>query len=325
MLYCNRNHYELFFYIPQLREEGRMFAKRSDGKAVKVDPYTKLPPHIMSKRSDALNFAKVSLRCEGIDEFVKKERARTGSFYSYLDIVIAAAVRLFAERKALNRFVNAGRIYQRDHIYVSFVIKRSLKDTAFSTAVKVEFNGSETIEEVKNKIEGVIEETSGKNDANRVDTTAAFMAKAPNFVIRLMWWTLKKLDKWNMLPKSLIKTSPFHTSLFITNMKSIKTDYIYHHCYDFGTTGIFFGMGKEQMVPVVEGNTVVPGKVMTIGVVTDERFCDGLYFANSLREMKRFFDNLDLLLEPYHDEQVDAVIAADKAAAENKAKKAGKK
>lgn len=58
-----------------------MFAKRSDGKAVKVDPYTKLPPHIMSKRSDALNFAKVSLRCEGIDEFVKKERARCACFF----------------------------------------------------------------------------------------------------------------------------------------------------------------------------------------------------------------------------------------------------
>lgn len=151
-----------YFLYTAVAGGGKDVCKRSDGKAVKVDPYTKLPPHIMSKRSDALNFAKVSLRCEGIDEFVKKERARTGSFYSYLDIVIAAAVRLFAERKALNRFVNAGRIYQRDHIYVSFVIKRSLKDTAFATAVKVEFNGSETIEEVKNKIEGVIEKRAEK-------------------------------------------------------------------------------------------------------------------------------------------------------------------
>ena len=79
MLYCNRNHSELFFYIPQLREEGRMFAKRSDGKAVKVDPYTKLPPHIMSKRSDALNFCESKSEVRG-DRRIRKEGACADRF-----------------------------------------------------------------------------------------------------------------------------------------------------------------------------------------------------------------------------------------------------
>lgn len=302
-----------------------MFTKRSDGKAIKVDAIYKLPPHIMSKRSDAMNFAKISVRCEKMDEFIKKEREETGLYYNYLEIILAASVRLFATRKALNRFVNVGRIYQRDHIYISFVIKKSLKDTSAETTVKVCFNGSETISEVREKIEEVIAKTTGNSEANDVDAVATFMSKAPNLLIRLAWWGIKKLDRWNMMPKSLIDTSPFHTSLFITNMKSIKSDYIYHHCYDFGTTGIFFAMGKEQIVPVVDNGEVVPGKIMTIGVTMDERFCDGLYFASSMRMLYKTLENLSVLKTPYHDEQIDAVIAEDKRLEEKRKAKEAKK
>jgi 2-oxoacid dehydrogenases acyltransferase (catalytic domain). len=288
-----------------------MFSRRSDGHPIKVDPYSKIPPHVMSKRSDAMNFAKVNVRCESIDAFIKKCREENNVCFSYLHVLIAAMVRLMAERKALNRFVNVGRIYQRDYIDISFVIKKALKDDAYATAVKLQFYGNESIYKVKEMVDAIIKENSGTPLGNRVDKTAKVLACMPNFALRFAFWGMKKLDRWNMLPKSLIKTSPFHTSCFITNMKSIKADYIYHHCYDFGTTGIFIGMGKEQMVPVVEEDKIVPGKVMTLGIVTDERFCDGLYYANSTRLLQSFFKNPSVLLDEYHDEQIDKIIAKD--------------
>ncbi|MEG1710435.1 MAG: 2-oxoglutarate dehydrogenase [Clostridia bacterium] len=296
-----------------------MFAKRSDGYAIKVDPYAKSAAHIMSKRSDALNYAKVKIRCEAIDAFIKEMKETANVYFTYLDIMIAVIVRLMSMRKGLNRFVNVGRVFQREYVDISFVIKKALKDDAVATAVKVQFNGSESIYEIKEAVEKLIEANSGTPLGNTVDKTAAIISAAPNIIVRMIWWTLKKLDRWNMLPKSIIKTSPFHTSCFITNMKSIKADYIYHHCYDFGTTGIFIGMGKEQMEPVVENDSVVAAKVLTLGVVTDERFCDGLYFANSTRVMQKLFTDLKLLLEPYHDEKIDAFIEREN---KKKAKKA---
>ena len=59
------------------------------------------------------------------------------------------------------------------------------------------------------------------------------------------------LDRHGMLPKSLIKASPFHTSLFLTNVGSLGIDYIYHHLYDFGTTSLFFAMGKKKKNPKI--------------------------------------------------------------------------
>lgn len=58
------------------------------------------------------------------------------------------------------------------------------------------------------------------------------------------------LDKHGILPKAIIKASPFHTSAFLTNVASLGIDAIYHHLYDFGTTGIFLAMGKRKKLHI---------------------------------------------------------------------------
>ena len=303
-----------------------MFSKRSDGRVVKMDPLLKQTPHIMSRRSDAMNYCKVPVRCEAMDEFIKKMRAEEGVHFTYIDIFIACMVRLMAERKHLNRFVNNGRVYQRDYIDICFVVKKSMRgDDDVETTVKIRFTGTETLYEVNKKVWDTIRANSNTTELNDIDKTAAFIGKFPNFMLRIIWWTLKKLEKYNMLPASLVYTSCFHNSCFITNMKSIKGDYIYHHCYDFGTTGIFIAMGKEKLEPVVEKGELAVGKIMNLGVVLDERFCDGLYFARSVRMLKSYFDDLSVLLTPYHDKEVDALTERYKKEQEKEALKAAKK
>ena len=62
--------------------------------------------------------------------------------------------------------------------------------------------------------------------------------------------------------------------------------------YNFGTTGLFIAIGKEKMVPVVEKKQLDSKKHMGFGLVADERFCDGIYFALCLRQLKK------ILLDP---------------------------
>ena len=98
--------------------------------------------------------------------------------------------------------------------------------------------------------------------------------------------------------KAIIDLSPMHTSFFVTNLKSLGINHIYHHTYNFGTTGLFFAMGKEKKIPVVKNGEIVQEKHMGFGLVSDERFCDGLYFANSLRMMRRIMKNPAVLEKP---------------------------
>ena len=81
-------------------------------------------------------------------------------------------------------------------------------------------------------------------------------------------------------------------------MKSLGINHVLHHVYEFGTTGLFFGIGKEKKIPVIQGNEIVHEKHMGFSLVSDERFCDGLYFAMSLRQLRKIMRNPACLETP---------------------------
>ena len=108
-----------------------------------------------------------------------------------------------------------------------------------------------------------------------------------------------------MLPKKLIKVSPFHSSCYFTNLKSISTGYVYHHLYDFGTVGMFVALGKEVIKPVADKETdgVRNAKILQLGMTLDERICDGLYYAKSLKILKSHLINPESLKTGYEIEK----------------------
>ncbi len=274
-----------------------MRKKRPDGVYIdNINPYTKIMPHIMPKRYDAMNWCKVEVSCDGLDKFLAEQNAN-GTHYNYYNVVVAALVRTLAMRPSLNRFVKNRRIYQHNDITASFAVKKILKDDSEDTTVKLHFKGDETIADVKKAMDDIIAANTGTKVYNQVDKLAKTITNAPHFMIKFVVGLLNWLDNHNLLPASVIETSPFHNSFFITFMKSIHGDYLYHHCYDFGTTGIFIGMGREKQVPVVEDGEIKVGKVITLGVVCDERFCDGLYYVNSMRLLKDLIMHPEKLLE----------------------------
>ena len=276
-----------------------MLGFRPDGKKVKdIDPIQRIIPHIMRQRHDSQNLTGLELPCEPLDAFIKDEMALGNGTYNYMHIIIAGIVRIIARYPRLNRFIMNGRIYARNAINVSFVVKKGLSASAAETTVKLKFTGLETIAEVRDKVNAAINDNNNPDANNGTDKLARLITFTPNLIIALLIGLIKFLDRHGLLPMAIINVSPFHTSAFVTNMKSIKGPSIFHHLYDFGNTGLFFAMGKEAMVPVVECGEIVPGKRMPFQVVTDERFCDGFYFVSALRLLKDLYTNPAQMKEP---------------------------
>jgi hypothetical protein len=272
---------------------------RADGYYIKnIDPFQKLMPHIMPRRYDAMNYSRVQVFCEPIDKFIK-EQAELGNNFSYVDIIVASIVRLFARRPCLNRFVVNKRIYQHNDIVVNFTVKKELKDNGDETTVKMHFTGEENLMEVKAAIAKVLAESTGKDGYNDVDDFAAMLNKTPHWLISTLVGLLRWMDNRNIMPKSVVELSPFHNSVFMTFLKSIKGDFVLHHAYDFGTTSIFISVGKEKLTPVVELGEVKIRRAMLLGVTVDDRICDGLYLINSLRMWQNVLRDPKVLLENY--------------------------
>lgn len=276
-----------------------MFGKRKDGRLVKTaEPIQKIMPYIMKTRTDSMNLFEETIDCKDLDEYIAKRSAQ-GRTITYMHLYIAGAVRLIALRPQLNRFVVHGKIYARNEIWVSFMVHQTLKDDSAGTCIKLCFKGDETIDEIADKIdEAIARERNKAKTKNSTDVLTAKIMSLPGFLIRGAVNFLMFLDKHGLLPKSVIDASPFHTSFFITNMKSLGISPIYHHVYEFGTTGIFIALGKEKRVPcVASDDSIYDGKRVGVNVVTDERFCDGLYFARSFRMFLKMMANPEVLEE----------------------------
>ena len=274
-----------------------MFGHRNDGRKLKtLPPFFKVIPNIMLERNDSQVLFKQDIAIKNLDEYIDK-KAEEGIKISYMHIVYAALVRIIAERPRLNRFAMNGTIYARNKIYVSLAIKKSLTDDGEETTTKAEFNGTENIFEVKRKIDAIIEQNKDTSADNDTDIVAKTLSLIPNWLIRIIIKILRSLDRHGMLPKSLIKASPFHTSVFLTNVGSLGIDSIYHHIYNFGTTSMFFSMGKKKKSYIYEDEEFKEEKCITLAFVGDERICDGYYYASSFKLLSKYLKKPELLEE----------------------------
>ena len=274
-----------------------MFGHRSDGKKIKkLTPIFKIMPCVMLDRADSQVYFKQDIALKYLDEYIDR-KAEEGIRLSYMNIIYAAIVRIIGERQRLNRFAMNGALYQRNKIYVSLVIKKSLTDDGVETPLKLKFNGDENIFEIKEKLDATIEKNKDVEATNKTDKLVSILSAIPSGLIRAIVKFLMFLDKHGIMPKKIIEASPFHTSVFLTNVGSLGIDSIYHHIYNFGTTSMFFSMGKKKKSYIYEDEEFKEEKCITLAFVGDERICDGYYYASSFKLLSKYLKKPELLEE----------------------------
>ena len=268
---------------------------RADGYRVRSnDAMYELVPYIMPYRYDASNSVTVDIDLDLMQDYIRKCRKK-GINMSHMSIIIAGALRIASQNPFLNRFVMNRKIYARNHFCVSFVTLQPGKTS--DTVNKLYFNLDDDIFTVNQKVQEAIERTQQPTSQNALDKLMASLLRIP-FLVGAAVGVLKFIDKYFTLPFSIINASPFHTSLFITNLASIRTNAIYHHLYEFGTTGIFISMGQPEKKVEKNGETVEETKIMPLGIVTDERIANGHYYGRCFRELNRYYRNPELLEIP---------------------------
>lgn len=265
---------------------------RSDGYRVKTnDAMYELVPYIMPYRYDASNSVTVDIDLELLQDYTRKCRKK-GIAMNHMSIIIAGALRLYSQNPYLNRFCMNRKIYARNHFCVSFVTLQPGKTS--DTVTKLYFNLDDDIFTVNEKVQKAIEKTQEADSQNSLDKLMASLLRIP-FLVGGAVGFLKFLDKYFTLPFAVVDASPFHTSLFVTNLASIRTNTIHHHLYEFGTTGIFISMGQPVKKLMKNGETIEERKVMELGIVTDERIANGHYYGRCFKELNRYYKNPELL------------------------------
>jgi probable HAF family extracellular repeat protein len=100
----------------------------------------------------------------------------------------------------------------------------------------------------------------------------------PGFVVRFAVWLLTLLDAWGLMPRALHRVSPFHTSVFITDLGSLGGS----HTWAFDISG------AGQIV----GSSTLPGQ----GAYDPTRAI--LFSEGRLVDLNDYVDDASALFSP---------------------------
>ena len=285
----------------------RLFRDRSDGKRIKAkDPFFRIIPYIMKERSDAQVFFEETIKLENVDTMIKSLR-KEGHKVRFVHVVIAGIIRVISQKPKVNRFIAGKKAYSRNVIAISIAIKKSMDVDSPETIIKLHFSPNDTLMDVVEKVNTAFEENVEKmNQQNDTDKAANFFNMLPGFLLNFSIGFIKFLDNHRMMPKFLIKLSPFHSSVFVVDLGSIGISSAYHHIYNFGTTSIFMAFGtKSKELSKDTNNDVSTRKTMNFKYVVDERVVDGYYFASAIKLFRVIMHSPEQLLNPPESLGVD--------------------
>lgn len=282
------------------KKRKRRWGDRKEGRKLRtLDPITRVMPFIMPRRSDSQNFFTEKLDIAEAEKFCREQIRAGRKNFTLLHVIIAAYIRVVSQRPAINRFVSGQTIYARNNIEVLMTIKKKMALDGEETCIKVEFEPTDTVFDVYDKFNKAIMENKGDAEANSTEKFAKVLRHIPRFLLRFFISFIKMLDYYGILPKAILKLSPFHGSMIITSMGSLGIRPIYHHIYDFGNLPVFVAYGaKQHGVKMDDDGVVKKYRYIEMKVTTDERICDGYYYASAFKMMKKIFENPRILENP---------------------------
>ncbi len=276
-----------------------MFGRRPDGRRIKgIDPIVQITPYVMPMRCDAQVFLKHRADIEAMNRFIRQQRTEKQERLSHLDIMIAAYVRALGQNPEVNRFIVNRQFFSRNNCSVALTMLKDPDNIDLGeTVIKPQFDLTDTIYDVRDRMEALVAANRGDQPKNFLDRLAAFVFKVPGLPAAIVA-LVKLLDRYGICPRALIDELPFHAGLYITNTASIGLHDVNHHIYNFGNVSMFFSIGMTERVAVVEKGEARMRRYMPIGIVVDERVCSGAHYARFFNDMRRYLDHPELLVEP---------------------------
>ena len=282
-----------------------MFGFRPDGRRLRdVDPIVQITPYLMPMRCDAQVFLQHNLDYEKMSRYIVS-KSRDGEKITFMQIIAAAYVRAVSRHPEINRFIFNKQYYARNNCSIAYAVLKDPQDNnSVETTVRIEFDLTDTIYDVRDRMNDAVEKSRATQDGDFVIRLAKGVLAIPGLATVIVALA-KLLDRYGLLPKFICRELPFYTGLFITNNGSIALPAPLHHIYNFGNVSLFMGMGGVQKEAFVEAD----GKTrmrrwMPLGITADERVCSGAHYAAFFGDVMRFIANPEELEVPPAPEDV---------------------
>lgn len=285
---------------------GKKWGDRRDGTLLRdIDSMHFIMPMIYPNRCDNEAFISERIDLTNINAYLARKNASNPEYkYNLFQIMVTAMLKTITLRPKMNRFIANKNMYQRNEVSAAFTVKKVFSDNGGEALTFIHAKPEDNINSIHDEI---YRQVSFCRSESKDDSTAAMdtFQKFPRFLVKAAIALMRFLDRRGKVPKSLIATDPYYSSVVLTNLGSIKLHAGYHHLTNWGTTSVFCAIGEIKKRPFYDddGNITMRESV-DLGLTIDERIADGYYYAKTVRLLKKFLENPELLELPLN-EKVD--------------------
>ena len=144
-----------------------------------------------------------------------------------------------------------------------------------------------------------IDEIKTSDSNNNTEDVAEAVCRLPRFLLRFVLTLLRIMDYFGWLPDWIVNASPFHGSMIITDLGSLRIGPVFHHIYNFGTLPAFVAFGaKRHAYELDRRGNMVDRKYVDIKFTLDERTVDGHYWAQAFQAWRYLFQHPEILENP---------------------------
>ena len=264
-------------------------------------------PLMMPNRADNEAFIQELIDLTAIEAYLEKKNAANPEHkYTLFHVILAALSRTVQMRPRMNRFLIGGKYYDRDNITFSLIAKKAFSDTGDESIVILKYDTDSEKPAVDVLHDKLCAFVYSMRTTDKVDNTTDIldtMAKAPQWLRQLMMDVLRSLDRHGRMPRDIAREDPYNSTVFISNLGSIKLNAGYHHLSNWGTNSVFVVVGEKHMQPFYGADGAVDvHPALSLGITLDERIGDGYYFSKTIRLLKKLLSEPELLDVPANEE-----------------------
>ena len=260
---------------------------------------------IYPNRADNEAYIAEHVDLEPINAYLEKKNETAGDFrYTFMHVILTALVKTVTLRPKLNRFYANENYYQRNKVSAAFVVKKQFDDHAEEGLAYLEAKPTDNIDTIHDEIHRQVTSYRTEKNNSTGDSMDLFN-KLPRFVSKTAIHAVRWLDKHGWVPQTFIADDPNYSSVFLSNLGSIKLKSGYHHLTNWGTNSFFCIIGEKKWAPVYDRNGFVKmTEMLDLGLTVDERIADGYYYSKSVRLLRHLLQHPELLERPL-EEPVD--------------------
>lgn len=223
--------------------------------------------------------------------------------YTFFHVILTALVKTVTLRPKLNRFYANENYYQRNKVTAGFVIKKEFSDGSEEAVALLEAKPDATIDTIHQEIYQRVHATRNEQKKNTTDNSMDILNKLPRFLSKAVIRFIRWLDRHGWCPDVLIGDDPNYSSVFLSNLGSIKLRSGYHHLTNWGTCSLFCVIGEKKWTPLYDAHGLVEMReTVDLGLTVDERIADGYYYSKSIRLFKYLLEHPALLEQPINTE-----------------------